>query len=274
MRSVKTISKVTPQNVPIQNVPLPNVPPPNRDNFVTKDLQVVHQIKYLIFAEALLGIDRIYLFRVTNFKSFVCKFFSLILLCFNIYFTFNTAKAGTTHFVVKNLLIVEYTMLVILVMTTVKMKLIKYFEKLHDLDCMLNIQKYMDITSSSKRNLLPVTLCVFYSCCEYYFEINFFYEGTLTFSRIYMLIESLAHDFEQIFFFTLLRFTYLRLLIVKAHIVKVFNLDDKEIKSLKVEALSEKVNLDISSLHRVYELLHACSSELNAVMGVPVNEYK
>lgn len=263
MKSVKTISKVTPQNVLT----------PNTNNFVVNDLQIIYQIKKLILIEAFLGINRLFLFRVSYIKAIILKIFSLILLCFNVYLTISMVTRGTTHLLIKNLSIIEYVATVILVMTASKLKLTNFFKNLHDLDVMLNIQNCLSITTSSKKALVAVILCVFYNCYEHYLEIKVHYNSEINLGHLFMLIEYLTHDIEQIFFFTLLQFTYQRILIVKAQTVKLFNFDDKAVekRNNEVEALSAKKNLEISSLHRIYELLHGCSSELNSVFSVSVS---
>ncbi|CAH0673903.1 unnamed protein product [Spodoptera exigua] len=82
----------------------------------------------------------------------------------------------------------------------------------------------------------------------------------------------LSHDCEQILFFVLLRTIYARLSIIKAHVLKVFSAetrtDSYRRKLNKVEALSNNAQLDISSLHRVYDLLHKCAEQLNSIMSL------
>ncbi|KAF9410516.1 hypothetical protein HW555_010413 [Spodoptera exigua] len=82
----------------------------------------------------------------------------------------------------------------------------------------------------------------------------------------------LSHDCEQILFFVLLRTIYARLSIIKAHVLKVFSAetrtDNYRRKLNKVEALSNNAQLDISSLHRVYDLLHKCAEQLNSIMSL------
>ncbi|XP_030029773.1 uncharacterized protein LOC115447022 [Manduca sexta] len=41
-------------------------------------------------------------------------------------------------------------------------------------------------------------------------------------------------------------------------------------KTDKIETLSNNAQLDIGSLHKVYELLHKCSEQLNSIMSFPM----
>ncbi|CAH2234373.1 jg23675 [Pararge aegeria aegeria] len=63
-----------------------------------------------------------------------------------------------------------------------------------------------------------------------------------------------------------------RLRVIKAHVAKLFTVDvdteySTEIK--KLEALSKKAHLDVSSLHKAYDLLYKCSQQLNSIMAFP-----
>ncbi|KAJ8718933.1 hypothetical protein PYW07_016489 [Mythimna separata] len=65
----------------------------------------------------------------------------------------------------------------------------------------------------------------------------------------------------------------MRLRVIKAHVLKVFSAENSSNnyrrKLNKVEALSNNAQLDISSLHRVYDLLHKCAEQLNSIMNFP-----
>ncbi|XP_026744371.1 uncharacterized protein LOC113505764 [Trichoplusia ni] len=83
----------------------------------------------------------------------------------------------------------------------------------------------------------------------------------------------ITHECEQILYFILLRNVYFRLRIIKAHVLKVFCVENRTYnrgKLYKVEALSNNARLDISSLHKVYDLLHKCANELNSIMSLPL----
>nr|XP_034828801.1 uncharacterized protein LOC117986089 [Maniola hyperantus] len=64
-----------------------------------------------------------------------------------------------------------------------------------------------------------------------------------------------------------------RLRIIKTHAAKIFSLKidkDGSEEINKLEALSKKVNLDVSSLHKAYDSLYKCSLQLNSVMTFPI----
>ncbi|XP_046967589.1 uncharacterized protein LOC124535421 [Vanessa cardui] len=87
-------------------------------------------------------------------------------------------------------------------------------------------------------------------------------------------IPVMAHDVEMVLFCYLLVTILRRLSVLKAHVAKVFsiNMEDRIDceDSSKLEALSNRANLSVSSAHRLYDLLHKCSEELSSIMSLSV----
>lgn len=90
-------------------------------------------------------------------------------------------------------------------------------------------------------------------------------------NSLYALYKPITVHDCKFFFCVLLAIVLRRLQIVRAYETKVFATKGKLVKSQdKFEALSDKANLDVSSLHKVYDSLHICSEVLNSVMSFPV----
>ncbi|XP_050349535.1 uncharacterized protein LOC126772975 [Nymphalis io] len=85
-------------------------------------------------------------------------------------------------------------------------------------------------------------------------------------------LPTIVHDLEMVFFCYLLITILKRLSVLKAHVAKVFSINIEERidfeDSRKLEVLSRRVNLDVSSLHKLYDLLYKCSKQLNSIMSL------
>ncbi|KAL0881564.1 hypothetical protein ABMA27_001395 [Loxostege sticticalis] len=134
----------------------------------------------------------------------------------------------------------------------------------------MNLSDDLKITSPSARGWGWIAASVFYSFGE--FLILWFLSEITDYSFVVTYITLVAHDCEQVYFCSLLRMILMRVYVMKAHVVKTFSSNNREAKRKlsKIEALSKKAQLDISSLHRNYELLHKCSEQLNSIMSLPI----
>ena len=249
--------------------------PPQRNNFVPKKTgSSIQAIKYQICAALVFAINRFYLLKPNRFIllfSYVHTIFMPILVW---YIMFNADELSATYFVFKYTCCIEYLLLISITLFASKTKLINLFRDLDKFDAQLNISKDLNVIDSGFTSIYWLSGCFIYSLCEYigcYFYLSFFIDRTVYCFYVMML----AHDCEQILFFVLLRTIYTRLRVIKAHVLKMFSEENRtnnyRRKLDKVEALSNNAKLDISSLHRVYDLLHKCSEQLNSIMTLPVS---
>lgn len=248
---------------------------PKRNNFVPKrPVSSIQAIKYQICAALLFGINRLYLLNPNRFVLILSLAHTIFMPILVWGIMFNADELSATYFVFKYTCCVEYILLITISLFTSRNKLRSLFRDLDKFDEMLNISKDLNIVDSGYASLFWLSGCLFYSLCEYigcYFYLSFFIDRTVYCFYIMML----SHDCEQILFFVLLRTIYARLSIIKAHVLKVFSsetrTDNYRRKLNKVEALSNNAQLDISSLHRVYDLLHKCAEQLNSIMSLSVS---
>lgn len=248
---------------------------PKRNNFVPKKtVSSIQPIKYQICVALFFAINRLYLLKpnkIILLLSYVHTIFMPILVW---YIMFNTDELSASYFVFKYTCCTEYILLITITLFASKNKLINLFRDLDKFDELLNIGKDLNVIGSGYSSIYWLSGCFFYSLCEYILcllYLSFFIDRSVYCFYVMML----AHDCEQILFFFLLRTIYTRLRVIKAHVFKMFssenNMNNYRRKLNKVEALSNNVQLDISSLHRVYDLLHKCAEQLNSIMTLPVS---
>ncbi|XP_053605828.1 uncharacterized protein LOC128672602 [Plodia interpunctella] len=79
----------------------------------------------------------------------------------------------------------------------------------------------------------------------------------------------MAHDSELVLFCGIIRMILARVCIIRAHVEKKYGEKDGT-KLNKVDALTNKTQLDIMSMHRTYELLHKCAEQLNSIISLPM----
>ncbi|XP_037296747.1 uncharacterized protein LOC119189979 [Manduca sexta] len=170
----------------------------------------------------------------------------------------------------------EYILLVINALLTKKKKMHNYFKNLSQFDQTLKVSSDNETLNAKKGSLIWIFIIFIYNAmeiCMILFKIMNSNEVTEYVNMIFYYIISLVHDMEQIFFFTLLRTIFTRLKLLRAHVRKTFRVNDagtSDMKTDKIETLSNNAQLDIGSLHKVYELLHKCSEQLNSIMSFPM----
>ncbi|XP_073952921.1 uncharacterized protein isoform X2 [Choristoneura fumiferana] len=240
--------------------------PAKQKNFLDKSGYLVRQLKYLIGLQALLGDNRLYLLKpkkILVWTSYIHTFSSITMLFYSL---FQNNYYGATYIVFKCTSCIEFFILVFTSTFIHRKTQREFFKNLESFDTYLKIDKEVNTLMPSYRNILWVVLSSIITVGEYFILI----ESQLQYSMTNLTI--MVHDAEQIFFCAMLRAILLRVRIVKAHVVRVCNpKDTKKVESLdKVEVLSKNVQIDISSLHEVYESLHRCSEQLNSVMSLPM----
>lgn len=231
---------------------------------------ITNHIKHIIIVECFLGISRLYLLNNRRIIQWTTLLLSAAFTIFIIYFTMTNRIVNASFIVVRDTNCIEYLILVISCILTKKASLKKFFKDLSCFDVALNISEDLNVTSPVARHWLWIFMSLLYSVSECAF-LAVFYPNGVAKSSSWMYVTLFAHDTEQIFFCILLRMIMTRVFILKAYVVKKISTNDKSERKLsKVEALSNKAQLDISSLHRNYELLHKCAEQLNSVMSLPV----
>ncbi|XP_052748508.1 uncharacterized protein LOC113513524 [Galleria mellonella] len=114
-----------------------------------------------------------------------------------------------------------------------------------------------------------ILTCLSYSVIEYVL-LMFYLDNDFDYISILIYLSRIAHDLEQVFFCTLLRSIYLRVRIMKEHIAKNFEEKYSTENQNNIEALANNATLDVSTMHRMYELLHKCAEQLNSTMSLPM----
>ena len=238
-------------------------------------LNIRKHMRFTLICEAFLGIHRLYLYDFSKCTIRFSKTYSVMLTISTAFFLFTSPLFNFYHVMYRDSNCVEYLLLSFNAFFLQKKRLNNFFEEIQRIDQILNIEEDVSITTPAKWYLLGIGVSIIYNVLD-----NFL---CLAFIRLYsdsdfirnslhaLYIPITVHDSENIFFCVLLVIISRRLQIVKAHVTKVFATKGKRIKSQnKFEALSDKANLDVSSLHKVYDSLHICSEVLNSVMSFPV----
>lgn len=242
-----------------------------------KNNSAVNCVRAQIYAAFIFGINRRYLLQSKILFLFFGYAYTLTVASLVLFNMYNSETISVAHFVFQYTLCVEYLIIVTLSLISRKGNLIRFFRNLDKFDEKLNLSKDLKTIDPGYPCIAWLIGCVLYSLIEYimlYIFLFVFLDDTVY--SIYVMM--LTHDFEQILFFMLLRNIYLRLLIIKAHVCRMYNAEDRtsnyrETLS-KVEALSNNIRLDITSLHQVYDLLHNCAEQLNSAMSLPVSSFK
>lgn len=244
-------------------------PQPNYNE--NQEVNLYTQFKFLIIVKALFGINRIYLLQCRKVTMILCNIYNIICVCLAIYQIFTSNKSANS-LGVKIISFIEYAILAILTMTFYKKTLKKFHVLLYTFDEMLNIQNDLDVTCSSKRVLYWTLFTIFCNIVEFVlYNLIFKIDQFL----ILIALCTVSHDLEQVFFVTLLRCIYVRVLIIKAHVeknIQNFSKIASSAESTKIGKLSERTLLDTSKLHEAYELLLKCAGKLNIAINFPVRQ--
>lgn len=249
------------------------------NNYVVDETGIVQQFKFLIVIEAFLGINKGVLLHWRRIILILCNIYCIFLVSLFIYnMILDYGEHGTLLLIIKYAPIVEHILFSFILLITRNDKIKNVFQMLHAFDEKLNIQSDLDITSSSKK-IMFFTLFSFF--CNLIENILFSVIGRINYtlkdyiSQLIVMLTTLTHDLEQIFFFSLFRCIYMRVLTVKAHVIKLFKVADRtgpvKEKITEAEKLSKRANLDISALHDSYKMLFDCVEELNSAMSFPVS---
>ncbi|XP_053605956.1 uncharacterized protein LOC128672685 [Plodia interpunctella] len=255
MTLIKKSSKVTPINVK----------PGKNNSIFNKSKDVASNIKFIVYVQALLGINRVYLMKCGRLVTWFSRTYSLLLMILTILFMINFRNESASFVVIQDTSCTVYAFLIFNSILFKKKTFDVFFANMNTFDEILNINKDFNVTSPSYRSLIWMSISVVYSVIEF----GLFYAyGQASYVMIIMNLTLMAYDSEQMLFCTLIRMILIRVRVIKAHVTKKFGKVTKELD--RVDELSRNVQLDTISLHTTYELLHKCAEQLNSVMSLPM----
>lgn len=251
---------------------LPHV---KRNNFIRKPWNIIRQLKYLIIVESLLGINRLYLLKFDKFVLWFSYIYIPVITIISMYIIQQVKSTSASHWFIKNTMFIEYIFLVISATFVKRKKLLNFFENLSTFDEYLKINKHNNVVNITRPTVCSIVGSLLYNLLEYLLLKFYIHQGDFdTVSFLFIFMTSLAHDMEQIFYFTLLRIIFKRIVIIRAHVCKILSMDDNEtnnkIKSNEIELLADKANLNTDTLHKLYDTLYKCSEQLNTIISFPV----
>lgn len=246
------------------------------NNYISKGQNIKKYIKSVILFEAVLGIHRLYLYDYRKCTRYISVAYSILLTLFTAGSLSLSIIFNMTHVVDKDMLYIESILLNLGALFLQKKKLNNFFKKLQHFDETINIDSDLSIIAPVRWYFYGICISIVYNIFENLisFALILLHSNTIIFKNSLRIIwlPITVCDSEMLFFCFLLIMVSRRLSIVKAHVIKAFTNKDKLLKNTqnKLEALSEKANLDISALHNIYDSLHKSSEELNSVMSYPV----
>lgn len=255
-------------------VPLDFRPPTLKENnYLKKGLNIIHQIRFIIYLQAFLGINRIYLFETKQVMPWLTYTMSATISTCLLYFMIVKdlyAPVIPVHIIMREMITAEYYIIMFCSMLLYKETLRNCFRRLDIFDEMLNVNRNVSVTSPVNRGIAWILMCIFYNVFEFVLYLTVTNTFDIAMPIFYIVI--LAHDTETILFCMILRMIIQRVRLLKAHIAKMrCSVDDgKHEKETPVENLAKNALLDTTSLHRSYEVLHNCAEQLNTAMSFPV----
>lgn len=250
---------------------------PKLNNYLEpKTTSTIDQMKYLIIFEAFIGINRLYLCGYKKCVLWLSYTYDVLLLLVTATLVISDIRDNypKIFYFSKYVIIIEYLSLGFSVLLTRK-ALRKFFSKLQSFDEKLTIGDDASLLSPKSWYLYGVGAILLYILSEMIcFIVLVFFPSDLTFEDLIIYLPIIVHDVEMIFYCYLLASIFSRLALVKAHVAKVFNMniknrpDSKDSKTIR--ELVNRVNLDVSSVHDLYDLLHKCSKRLGSLMSLSV----
>lgn len=234
---------------------------------------IINQQKCLIIAGFILGLNRIHLLTDSKFYVFISYLYTLGVWIFTFGFAFREMILTRHIFdlILLLLCLTEYPMLVLHVLKF-KIKEVEVFKLLDTFDKKMKMD-FVEVYNQFNFIRISTAICVGFSFAWYMIMYNNLYKFNL--NILYRALWVFSRDLEQMFYIFQLRNIYLRLSLLKAHVRKIDKYIYKSWMQLnklnKIKLMSERVELDISTLHEGYEILHKCSTQLNRIMDVPVH---
>lgn len=242
-----------------------------RDNY-TIEFNIANRLKYLTHIELLLGINRIPLLDCSKKKYWISQLFTPLLLTILICLVIFSGSEGATVMAFRNTYCVEFLLLSISASYFQGSRLRGFFRKLSEFDMVLNLEKEQIFPQPTK-SVIFIVIIITSLIVECSLHNVFTYDKHNPAYVVYLGV--LIHDSEKLFFCTLLYTVLTRIRILKAHVLKELYFKGKNRENVtdgdKIQALTNNVKLDISDLHKAYELLHNTSEDLNSGMSFSVS---
>lgn len=262
------MSQITPISTPDDKTNVTN----NNDKIMsTSNSGIITQLKYMIILKSIFGINRTYLLKLNTVVILLCSLYSFILLISSIYLLF-CFENEISETILKWNIIVQYIISLCLSITQGKNQIRKMLKMFNNVDKILNITNELRVSSSMIVIYIWIVSDIIFNLFEYTtVKDGFRITSKNVYKIILLFIANTAIDVEQIFFLALLQLVYKRVIILRAHIEKILNLQINQRQKNEIEDLSLKVNLDTSQLHQVYRMLHECCQLLSSVMDLPVS---
>lgn len=238
---------------------------------IKRELQMIQQRKSLILLEFFCGINRIYL--LTNKKTLkcICYLYTFILVMVLAYFALSESARSSRHALTKYPPFTEELLLIVIILSFEGRKIEKFYSTLRKFDAMLKI---VNLMTENKIIKVVLTVYILMPIIEVFSTFFIFYHLTYNNELFCTFCWIVTHDCEQIFHALNLRLVYLRITVLKAHVLKMFSANSSWCGGRsfsEAEKLCGKVELDINALHNAYLTLHKCSVQLNSAMGVSVS---
>nr|WCC57910.1 gustatory receptor 40 [Papilio memnon] len=235
------------------------------NNFINDN--IADRLKYVIFMEILIGINRVYLLNCSRVKYWLTQVTGPFLFALIIYLMIGDTFRRLTFAVLRNTFCFEVISLMVSGSYFQRSKLRDFFRKMSDFDKQLNL----NTKTISPRPILSFIgiFCVFITvACEYVFMLGYFnsYPALMI---VYLGI--LAHECEILFYCNLLEAVLVRVRILKKQVEKTFGGKGNIRINRKTNKIGSKNDvLDITVLHNGYELLQEISDVLNSNMSFPM----
>lgn len=247
------------------------VRPKKQNNPIAENKNVINIIKLVLNTQLIFGINRTYLLKRGRFVSWVSKMYSIAFIILILLQMLTYKSESVTYYIIQYVSCFEFIFLVLNSMIFQRKTFEYLIENMNMYDDILNItEENLNIMHPKFRCIIWIFVTLAFSAMEYHIGLYITdFDYTEISMTVLCTITIMAHDGELLLFVLLLRMVYVRAQIMKAHVKKKFGkVDSKELN--KMDAISNNTQLDTTTMHRTYNLLHKCAEQLNSIMNLPV----
>lgn len=250
------------------------IPEPQLNNYIKNDDKLINQLKCTILVESFVGVNRIYLLDPKKSIIWFNNCINCILIFIALFIMMDMNRISFALLMVKIIMNIEYVVLILNSLLFKKDLLRDLITTLDSIGAMLN-DKASKI-SIRRRTFLLITIFI-YDFLEYvigYVYVTHLYYDNL--SKYTTFLSILAHDYECFFCCDLLALMSQKTMVIKDYIAKTYNYAGKnanELHSRKKYFQKKSSNLEVQSIHKIYEMLLKVSKQLGKVMSIPVCIY-
>lgn len=243
---------------------------PKENNYMIIETKYANAAKYMLYIQALLGINRLNLISSPKIVRILAYVYSLGFILFTVGLLVKTASTMNLFvYLSNNIIVIEYVALVFLSYSAGNEMLRSQIKRVSTFCEMLKVND-LAIVAASFRNacgsLAICAVCNIFELCL----INNLNVNNIPYV-IYRFIIRFTHDFELVLVIAQVRNIYLRIVVIKAHVERMFGDGKKRMQKLNTfEKASLKAELDIETLHKTFALMDKCSRKFNSHMNIPV----